>query len=243
MANGIDLRGSEQVLQSFDLNATPFFAIYQGKDLKFQHLENDIDSAKELLVNNLNVLEQGGSSAPLKIVYYYDLNSNGKLSNENIKGSNTFRICNGGPSNYNSFNDGQVIPIPYRESRANREQEARILALEQRLLEAEAEEEEETPQAVGGMQGVLAGLLNNPQIQDALVGRLIGFLDKILPAQTPAGNIPAMVSGASDDDQQIRQSLQTLFSKGMTVADIQKLANIAETQTPYFNTLLSMLRG
>ena len=238
MALGIDLRGIDQVIESFNLNGTPFFAIYQGKDLKFQHLENDIDSASELLQNNLRVLEQGGSTAPLKIVYYYDVNAAGKLTNENIKGSNTFRVCNPGAYNSAGYGSNEII-VPYRE-RKNDAYEQRIAALELQL--SEEAEEEEAPQAVGGFNGVLMGLLNNPQVQEVIIGRLLTVLDKILPPPQNS-NAPAMVSGASDQDEQIKYCLQTLFSKGMTVADLQKLKNIAETQTLYFNSLLSMLRG
>lgn len=243
MAQGIDLRGSDQVLAAFNLNATPFFAVYQGKDLKFQHLEENLDSAIELLETNLNVLEANGSVAPFKIIYYYELNGSGKLVKENEKGSNTFRVVNPGAGvNMGNYGGGEYAVNNWQVKRGNTALEDRLEKLELALAEKESEESEsEEPAAVGGVQGVIMGLMNNPQIQEIIIGRLLGLLDKVLPP--PANNAPAMIAGATDQDAQLTKCLQTLFSKGMTLSDIQKLTTIAETQTPYFNTLLSMLRN
>lgn len=251
MATGIDLRGGEQVMAAFDLHGTPFFAIYQGKDLKFYHDAEDIDGARELLQQHVDMLNHGQSTAPFKIVFYTQLNSAGKLTNDNIKGSNTFRICTPGVS-YNNPNFGNPEFIGSYSDKRERisvieQQNAKISELTEKLdllLEQKAIEDEETEAeataGVGSFQNIIGAVLSNPTVQNVLIGKLLAFVDQVLPdkQQAPAAQIAGVL-----DETEVQGALRTLFAAGMTIADLQKLAQMSENEPAMFNFLLSQLRN
>lgn len=248
MATGINLRGGDQVLQQFELFDTPFFAIYQGKDLQFYFDEENIDAARELLTQQLDVLTNNRSTATFKAVFYTGLNDKGKLTPENIKGSTTFRVCTPGVSyNHPEFGNPELIGA-YGNSRGGvrlmDEQAQKIEALEQKidqLLEEKAEEENNTPQGVGGFQGMIGAVLSNPQVQQVLIGRLLGLLDKILPEQNAAGPKPT-IAGISDESE-VQAAIRKLFEAGMNIDDLIKLSNIPQNNPALFSILLTQLRS
>lgn len=244
MATGIDLRGADQVLKQFELFNCPFYAVYQGKDLKFYHDSEDIDSAKELLEQSLAVLDYNQSTAVFKIVFYTQLNKDEKLTAENIKGSNTFRVVSPGVS-YNNPNFGNPELIgSYQNKRESaivlQTQSEKIEQLENKIdLLLEAKDDIEEPQsAVGSFQNVIGSLLSNPTIQEALIGRILNFVDTILPEKKQ----PVQIAGVMDESE-VQTALRILFEAGMSIADLQKLANISTNNKPLFTILLSQLRA
>lgn len=247
MANGIDLRGGDQVLNSYELFDTPFYAIYQGKTLKFYHDENDIDSGRELLQKQIDALQQGQSTAVFEIVYYTELNSAGKLVKENIKGSNTFRICTPGVSyNHPEFGNPALVGS-YESKRQGNQliemQAKKIEELEGKLdfiLAQKAIEEEEAEEvgAVGSFQQIIGTVLSNPAVQNVLVNKLMNFVDTILPDKKQNVQIAGVL-----DETDVQSALRKLFDAGMTIADLQKLAEMSEKETGMFNFLLTQLRS
>lgn len=245
MANGIDLRGGDQVLNSYELFDTPFYAIYQGKTLKFYHDENDIDSGRELLQKQIEALQQGQSTAVFEIVYYTELNSAGKLVKENIKGSNTFRIVTPGVGyNHPEFGNPALIGSYEAKRQSNQliEQQAKkIEELEEKidlLLEQKEIEEDQETESVNGFQQIIGTVLSNPQIQSVLVGKLMNLVDTILPDKKPNVQIAGVL-----DETEVQAALRQLFDAGMTIADLQKLAEMSEKETSMFNFLLTQLRS
>jgi len=245
MSLGIDLRGKEQVLQQFDFIETPFYAVYQGKDLKFQHLEDDTESGRALLAQNLEILDLNGSTAPFKIVYYYGLNDKGKLSTDNVKGSNTFRIVSPGTSTNSEFYGAPELQnrsFPSRvagiSSEYVEELKTQNQLLKQQLEAYEAEDTE--PEAPTGINAMVSGLLSNPEIQSVVISRLCGLLDKILP-QAPA-QPNAMLAGINED-KIILDNVNKLFAAGMELQDLEKLVLIAQSNPVFFKTLLTSLKS
>jgi len=106
--------------------------------------------------------------------------------------------------------------------------EIRALRAE-RMAEIEQEDEEEEEDEPVTPGSILAGMLQQPRVQEMLIG-ILGNL---------AGNLMApkvqQVSGTHDIDQIIN----ALFAKGVTPDDLAKLAAMPETQISF---LLSMLR-
>lgn len=246
MATGIDLRGKDQVLQQFDLFDTPFFAVYQGKDLKFYHDVDNIDEAKELLSQNLDVLEFNASTAPFKIVYYTQLNNAGKLTQDNTKGSATFRVCSPGVAP-NNPNYGELSMVgSYQRKRENEMIELLQQKIDEQnekialLIEAQEAEKEE-PETVSGVQGVIGALMANPVLQEAIIGRLLNLVDKILPAPGGQSNTAA-IAGVTDESD-VQSAIRTLFDAGMTIADLQKLADLSKSNPALFKMLLGQLRN
>lgn len=257
MSIGIDLRGKDQVINQFDLFSTPYYCVMQGKDIKFYYADDNMDEARELLENNLNVLEQNGSVAPFKIVYYTGINEKGKLVAENIKGSNTFRVCSPGmaPNNpmYQNVESGLPIWQSKKMSGIDREEleelKNKIQYLEDQNEEliSKLEESEEAIEQPAGIGGLLNGLLQNPEIQTALIGRILGFVDTLLPQKNNYMN-SAQIAGTEDNNfakinlQEI-EAVEKLKGAGMTTDDLCKLANISVNNSAYFNMLLNTLRS
>jgi hypothetical protein len=100
----------------------------------------------------------------------------------------------------------------------------------ERLAEIEEEEEEEeTPVTPGS---ILAGMLQQPRVQEMLINALAGMAGGLMRPRVQA------VSG-THTEQDMEQILQTLFSKGVTPDDLVKLAAMPQSQ---ITMLLSMLR-
>jgi hypothetical protein len=104
--------------------------------------------------------------------------------------------------------------------------EIRALRAE-RLAEIDEEEEEEEQPATPS--SILAGMLQQPQVQQLLITALGNLVGNFSRPRVQA------VSGTQD----IETTLQILFSKGVTADDLAKLAAMPESQ---ITMLLSMLR-
>ncbi len=105
--------------------------------------------------------------------------------------------------------------------------EIRALRAE-RLAEMDEEEEEEEEQPATP-SSILAGMLQQPKVQQLLISALGNLVGNFARPRVAA------VSGTQD----IETTLQILFSKGVTADDLAKLAAMPETQ---ITMLLSMLR-
>lgn len=95
-------------------------------------------------------------------------------------------------------------------------------------LETEEEEEEEAEQPVTP-SSILAGMLQQPQVQQMLIAMLGNLVNSFSAPKVQH------VSGTQD----VEQIIQTLFSKGVTADDLAKLAAMPQAQIAM---LLSMLR-
>lgn len=236
MPLGIDLRGLDNLLASFDLHEQPYYAVTIGKDLKFTNIKEGEEGGRALLESWLNVFESNGGSSPLKITYYSQLDEKGELSKKYETGSNTFKLG----ESFENYDRAKVGYYP-RTNDLQKIVEKQSEEIEELKRLMEEEEEEGEPETVGGFSGILSGLLNNPEIQSVLIGRIMGLLDKVLP---PVNNVPGVaIAGVGDEEEKINAALNVLFNSGMTANDIEKLAGIAQSNKAYFNTLLQMLRG
>lgn len=95
-------------------------------------------------------------------------------------------------------------------------------------LETEEEEEEEKEEPVTPAS-ILAGMLQQPQVQQMLIAMLGNIVSSFAAPKVQH------VSGTQD----LEQIIQTLFSKGVTADDLAKLAAMPQTQIAM---LLTMLR-
>lgn len=105
--------------------------------------------------------------------------------------------------------------------------EIRALRAE-RLAEVEGEDEEEEEETTTP-SSILAGMLQQPQVQQMLIAMLGNLVSSFAPTKVQH------VSGTQD----MEQIIQTLFSKGVTAEDLAKLAAMPQAQ---ITMLLSMLR-
>ena len=106
--------------------------------------------------------------------------------------------------------------------------EIRALRAE-RLAEMDDEDEEEEEEKPATPGSILAGMLQQPQVQQLLITALGNLVGNFARPRVQA------VSGTQD----LETTLQILFSKGVTADDLAKLAAMPESQ---ITMLLSMLR-
>ncbi len=100
----------------------------------------------------------------------------------------------------------------------------------ERLAEIEEEEEEEEQPMTPG--SILAGMLQQPRVQELLINALSNMAGNFARPRVQA------VSG-THTEQDMEQILQTLYSKGVTPHDLATLAAMPQSQ---ISMLLSMLR-
>ncbi len=120
-----------------------------------------------------------------------------------------------------SNNQAQINNEILNEIRALRAE--RLAEIETDEDEEEEEEEKTTPSSI------LAGMLQQPQVQQMLIAMLGNLVTSFAPTKVQH------VSGTQD----LEQIIQTLFSKGVTAEDLEKLAAMPQAQ---ISMLLSMLR-
>ena len=247
-----DFRNSEAVLNQYDVMDTPYYTVFQGKDYKFDWMEEDLEGGRNHLKQQLEAIKFFGNTAQFKICFYRKLTEKGTFNIENIKGSNTFKVIaeeQADQSPYWAAKNNYVHPEIKALIEKIDAQQSQINAL---LQESDQEEEEEENKGVlGGLLNGLTPILQNPAIQQAIAGRIIGFLDKLVPDNKtktmymqPAGTLSGVSeTEPSEQEEQIilNNALVKLFNNGVTVNDIQKLADMADNPVQ-FNFLLSMLR-
>lgn len=243
-----DLWLKDSVLKMFDQQKTPYYEVLQGKDLKFDSIDHsdDIEDAKAYLTTQLDAIEHFGSPAQFRINFYRVLTDKNKF--DQLKASNTFKLNENGAAQPGSY-WGNRNAVGAVNGSSDLEEIKEMLLAQQSQINALLEEPDETetqePGAVGGVMGMLAGILNNPQVQEAIAAKAIGFLNTIIP--DPSGKTMTMQPRAQlgnitqDDITALNIAVTKLVEHGLTVQDFQKLASIADDK-PKFDMLVGMLR-
>jgi hypothetical protein len=264
MSSGIDLKGVEQVMAQYDHRETPFFQVYSGKDLKFQQLNDDLEAARAILETHLNQIQQNGSTAPFKIVFFKSVDpEKERVIKDSEMGSNTFRLNQPGMGmqQYYAIQNGDVSPgemAGYRNNGSNQKiielltaMDSRLTAIEQ-PLEADPSdgEDEDEPDNTKKILGALSGVISHPRVQELLAEKLIGLLNMI-PGASTGGTVQQAthiqqptkpIQMDQTDIERVNAALGTLLSAGMTVNDFEKMASIAQTNPQMLSMFLNMLK-
>lgn len=253
MASGfVDFRDLDSLLAQFKRQNTPFFLLYEGKELKLTSkiYENDTEGnavaeAVEQLEDNLEAIKSFGSTATYRIEYYRDIDKDGRYRKEDKIGSNTFKLNereDGGHWEGRSY----INPELERLRAANKVLQDELNGYGAKSdLEGEDEDEDEDKGIMGSLMAGFMPILKQPEVQQAIAGRLIQFLDTILPKKTIAmqQGQNAQVNGISQADwDTLCACLDQLMKAGMTVSDFERL--VALTRQPAtFNMYLNALRS
>jgi len=120
--------------------------------------------------------------------------------------------------------------VSNQQAQVNNEILNEIRALRaERMEELETDDEEEEKEEPVTPASILAGMLQQPQVQQMLIAMLGNIVSSFAAPKVQH------VSGTQD----VEQIIQTLFSKGVTADDLEKLAAMPQAQ---ISMLLSMLR-
>ena len=251
MSNGIDLKGVNEVAAQYDYRETPFFAVYQGKDLKFYNVNDDIEAARSMLLQHLEQLEKNGSTAPFKIVWYKKLKTDSEeLEKSSELGSNTFRVVQPGMSMqaYHAINRGDDMPQIISGSsnkilEALNSIESRLTAIENPLNEEE-EEQEIKESGTQKLMGAISGIINNPSVQEMIAVKLASLLNMI-PTSQPVTTVTQNTQPMKIEEKdlpELNSYLQNLLNAGMGLNDFRMLSDLSIKNPSQFAWLLSMLK-
>ena len=228
MANALGL-GVDSVVDWYSLNAEqfPYFSVWRNNtDIFFQYNEDDVEKGIELLRNNLLAAEQNNYKDILIIKLHPYKEKNFISRKTDVAFSYTFRL----------FSLEQLQTTPYNplfNSNNFNKIEERLSGIEERLNEEPEEEEQQS-----SISGIINNLLNNPEMQKALVGFIGTLASKFLmPKQNSLaiGNIP----NDANEDVKIKAAIEVLKQYDSNLGnDLLMLGEMAKNNNSQFNFLL-----
>ena len=236
----VHFTSKDAIVDAFRNKRIPYFAVVSGSQIihKNQTIA-DVDVAADELETFLSMLNEGSNAV-------YTL----RIFEEIPKGG----IKDKTPADYGlnfRLNIEGMLPEPsriaYLRNRDDYDKQlmSRLDAIEAKINGVDDEEEAEEEPAKNGMIGVINGLIQNPQIQQAIVSRLIGFIDKILPPvqnQNFMSNVAPAINGIAEDQQKLDEALTILRKHCPNLEDkLLALANLAEAEPAQFQMLIKML--
>ncbi len=240
-------RGVNSVLMAYENQKIAPFSVMWGKQFLFSYSGSDLEEGKQLLQQWLTVVSQDSpdATATYTLKVYDDLGKDEKIkAGTDYSASFNFKLAD-----YDQYNN---MGIPRRGETAAKvyELEQTVLQLKQRL-EEEEEEEEEKPGAMGSIGAMLQGLLEHPEIKQAIAGKLVKLFDNIFTMQQPIGQIAgpgetvtfAQAAPVQDDLTRLNVAIGKLYAADPDLVNhLEVLATMAEKETAKFQMLITMLK-
>lgn len=251
-ANGsIQFKGIDKVVTAYINNDVPIFALFCGRQLLTKYEGEDIQEGANFLREFLENLDKG--SATYALCVYEDPGTKVK-SNTPYDGSFNFKL------EEKPYPSQSITGLDERVNNRVADLENKFNLLMQKLDEQDKEELEES--APGGLGAVLNGLLENPEIQRAIASRVIGLVDKILPAPAAdpglravpsegLGKVGSVQNGpaqqvnqlTSSEIDRLNQAIEILAKHDQLLGShLAKLALVAETEPGKFKMILGLLK-
>jgi hypothetical protein len=244
-ASAVQFRGVDNVLAAYKANRVGPFAILNGRQILFSSEDveaEDVDDGATQLQEFLEMMKKGGSEAKYTLQTY-------KLKSGQEIDSNTayFRSFN-----FTLFGAGENTPYADRQHSLVREVNERIDRLEKLLIaerEQEEIEEEDDEEEDRGVIGVLNGLIEIPEVRNAIGMAAIGLVSKIIPMQQKQNQKIAGSDGSQPgsvlDQEQLelaQQAINILASKDTKLGDhLMKIAQIAQNDPARYKLFAQML--
>ena len=209
--------GKNAVLSFFETEAeAPYFSLWVKSQKQTQYTGNDMDKAVEKLEHWLDIYEKENFDKIVILKLHADkekdyTSKSGVLSQIYFKIGETKPVVSG-----NDLNAYYINEIN------NLRAELNALKLKEQPDEEEDEEEEEDP-TQKTINGVL-GALEHPVIA--------GLLNRMFTSGQPVRNLAGVTEGTPD------QYVQMLFSKGVTLEHLRKLAEMPQAKIQMLLTML-----
>jgi len=219
--------GVNALMEWFDDHAEqPYYSVWRGRNLSFSWNNDDMEAGRLKLLNDISFAEHNNVSEVLTLKLHNKKDKSGYITSSTpTYGSLDFR-----PSPMEQQSYGVSVP-----NAANSYAMEKILdklnVLESKIagyesMEDDFEEEEKPLSPINAM-------LNNPEIQQALVSGVMGMIGSFL------GNSGTVKSLAGADDQnEAIELLNVLMNKGVTVDHLRKLSEMSDAK---LKSLLLML--
>ncbi len=173
MGEFIHFRGKDAIIEAYENNGVPACALCSGKDLLFCYDGNDIDEGAGVLGEFIERLSKGHSQGVYQLRMYKNPPEDITIA---TKQSYSFKCKIMSPEAEEDQMELMHATGNYRR---------RIEALEAKLAESEDMEEEEP---IPAWQQTINGVLQRPDVQNFVMSKIFGFVEKIMGgASSPAG--------------------------------------------------------
>ena len=255
--------GVDNIMRGFDrLNAqTPYWSIWQGRNIFHQYYTDDKEAGKVEFQSIIDELDEAEYIDPITVKFHPVLSGNFITDRTPVIGT---MICRVYTANGELSGISYVTADKYQYANARNTQlldgiKAMIEPLQKEIDELKAGQ---TGESVSGLERYL----NHPAAQQ-IIGYLMPVvtphISAILGAVLPGGNahahahVPA-INGVSEktdnggvpqvelseaDEDKLWLALDRLALKMELIPDIERLANLADSQPQMFNMLLQQLRS
>jgi hypothetical protein len=240
------MRPIDALIQQFNANDFPYYVMVDHKNMAVSSnlKHKDIGKGSDKLLSFVKALP-ATSAANYKVYCFEDA--------PEVKG-NESKIL----SQYLHSADCVLSFCPFFETDERREEKeankyfynqrqeqlAAELAEIKAMLKARAEEEsDEDLEEEAQPSNVLAGLINNPKIQEMLIGMISGMASKFMSGGSAPQAMAGIPATAEESETKLLTAIERLYAVDPNLPDdLHKLADMAEKETAQFNWLLSMLR-
>jgi hypothetical protein len=236
-------RGISQVVEAYEANDVAAWAIVNGETILCADNPTSVAEGKKMLEETLQRLNRGNSRAAFDLKVYKI-----KPGEDIMPRTQEYRGFR-----FSLYEDSEMTPFEHGRKTATEMYDARFAEMQKEIKElkdalAEAEESE-VKEKPGSAMGMISGILELPNVKQALSMKLVGLIDKIVPLNIAAR--PAAVAGVptgeaslldADQQQKVQQAVYILCSKDAKLGDhLLAIANIAATDIKQYNKLTAML--
>jgi hypothetical protein len=221
MSLTIKYYGLDEVLEYFDKYAkTPYFSIWDKSQPLVQYNGDSFDEAKEIITDEINLCKKRNYENPLCIKLHTEKSKVYTSTNKDYNSSAIF-------VSYDSAIGSALMPVQQNNNQATIMLLNEINALKSEIsaLKTEKIEEEEEEDYQDNSMSFINGV--NQALEHPIIA---GLLNKLINGKN--------VSLAGVNDIDLDECIKQLYSKGVTIEHLRKLAEMPKSK---ISMLLSML--
>jgi len=182
--SAVQFRGVGPVVEAYELNKVPVWALLCGRNILGQYRGKSLDEGAQLLEAWLNKLKEGESNGTMQLRMYEEFNGRPITPTTPENYSFQFKLMD--DEEYERSRPGQY-------GRVNQEIMSRLEAIEKRQI-ARDEEQDDEPEQIGGIQGMIGSLLEMPGVKEGLMQNVLGLIGKL----TGINRQPAAMAGTPE---------------------------------------------
>ena len=232
MSVAVTYYGVDEILEAFETQAKkPYFSMWVGKASALQNWENDFDTAKAALKKKVLDFARAKQTHAF-VIHLHNTQPDRKVGSylyADVTYSMLYCAAKHEPKQAINGTDPGLYPIYNIIEKQNE----LITALTSKVNALEAEETE--PETVGSneaeMLDKLGSIVNSP-LGVLAATYLPRLLDRIMPEKQKIAAI------AGDEATDLETTINILFSKGVTLQHLQKLAAMPEEKIRMLLTML-----
>lgn len=250
-------QGPAEIINWYENNAdenSPYWSLWIGKQLMGSVGTGELDEAKDKLLKNIQFIYSNPQPGKFTLKLHDD--QGGKRINDKTDYYSSFNFY---PATGNQLAGIGSAGMEFPNNPNMQLMYNKIVALESdnqalRAMMTEPDGEEEEANTVGNVPvNPFMDFINNPEVIKALIPRVMGLIDNILPAAKAAdqdndqrigsmGNIPGV--DPLDQYNKANQAVRMLAQHDDKIGDdLMILVKIADNDPNKFNMVLDILRA